>query len=112
MADGFMVHFYRSLHMFVHKETTGQEADKIEATEEEAKKMTVAGVDALKMLSKTTEAAEAPMPTETREGALKIAAEAHKMLEMVSEELKLMDFESNFTNRIIQGFAEMVAATT
>ena len=35
------------------------------------KNMTQTDPDALKMISNTTELAEAPMPTETREGALK-----------------------------------------
>ena len=63
--------------------------------------MTAAEADALKMLSKTTEveeAAEAPMSTETREGALKTAAEAHKRLKIVSEELKLMESEAGAAN--------------
>ena len=54
--------------------------------------MTEAEADVLKMLSKTTEVVEAPMPTEMREGelkmreaALKTAEEAHKRLEMVLE---------------------------
>ena len=62
--------------------------------EEEAKNMTVAEADALKMLPKTKEAAEAPMPMETWEGALNTAAEAYKRFEMMSEELKLMDSEA------------------
>ena len=73
--------------------------------------MTAAEADALKMLSKTTEEAEAPISTETLEGALKIVAEAHKRLEMVLEELNLMDYEAGAANQIIQGVVEMVAAT-
>ena len=38
-------------------------------------------------------------------------SEAHKRLEMVSEELKLMEYEAGTINRIIQGVVEMVAAT-
>ena len=70
-----------------------------------AKHMTEAEAEALKMLSKTTEAAEETMPTETREGALKkregvlkTVAEAHKRLEMVPEELKLMESEAGTVN--------------
>ena len=37
-----------------------------ENSKKSAKKMTEAEADALKILPKTTEAAEAPMPTETR----------------------------------------------
>ena len=81
--------------------------------------MKEAEADAIKMLSKTTEAVEAPMPTETREGAintkegfLKTAAEAHKRLDMVSEELNLMESESGVFNRIIQGVVETVAEIT
>ena len=73
----------------------------------------------LKMLSKTTEAEEAPMPTETREVALKNTevvlknvAEMHKKLEMLLEELKLMEFESRSVNQIILGVVDMVAETT
>ena len=65
------------------------------------KNMTEEEGDAIKMLSKTTEAAEAPMPTEVRAGALmklegylKTAEEAHKRLEILLEELKLMEFEA------------------
>ena len=47
-----------------------------------------------------------------REGVLKTTAEAHKRLEMVYEELKLMESESGTANRIIQGVVEMAAATT
>ena len=75
----------------------------VEVAKENSKKMTEAEADALKMLSKTTEAAEAPMPTETREGAPKTAAEAHKRSETVSEELKFMESESGAANRIVQG---------
>ena len=63
--------------------------------------MTEAEADALKMLSKVTETEKSPMPTETREGvlktiekSLKTAVEAHKRLEILLEELKLIDFES------------------
>ena len=52
----------------------------------------------LKMLSKMAEASEAPIPTKTREVELKTAAEAHKRLDMVSEEFKLMESESGATN--------------
>ena len=69
-------------------------------------------VDTLKMLSKMTNAAEALMPTETREGAIKKAVEAHKRLDMVLEELKFMDSEAGTNNQIIQGFVEIVAETT
>ena len=54
---------------------------------------------------KKTESAEAPMLTETREGSLKkrkgvlkTVAEAHKRLEMLSEELKLMESEAGTVN--------------
>ena len=77
--------------------------------EEKAKRTTVTKADALKMMSKT---AEAPMPTETWEGDLKTAAEAHKRLDMVSEELKLMDYVAGATNRIIQGVVEMFVSKT
>ena len=56
--------------------------------------MTAMEADVLKMLSKIMEAAEAPMMTETREGSLKTVEEAHKSLDMVSEELKLMEYEA------------------
>ena len=42
---------------------------------------------------------------------IKTVSEAHKRLEMVSEELKLMEYESSTVNRIIQGVVDMVAAT-
>ena len=77
--------------------------------------MTVVEADVIKMLSKTTEVAEAteaPMPMETRGGTLKTAAEVHKRLEMVSEELKLKESESSAANQIIQGVVKMVAETT
>ena len=64
------------------------------------------------MLSKIMEAEEAPMLTETIEGALKTAEEAHKRLDMVLEELKFMDSEAGTNNQIIQGFVEIVAETT
>ena len=89
-----------------------------ENSKKAAKKMTEAEADAIKILPKTTEAAEAPMLTETREGALKnregmlkTVAEVYKRLEMVSEKLKLMEYEAGTINRIIQGVVEMVAAT-
>ena len=41
---------------------------------------------------------------------LKTVAEAHKMLEMVSEQLKLIESESGAVNQIIQGVIDMVAA--
>ena len=50
------------------------------------------------MLSKMIEAVEVPMLKETREGALKTAMEAHKRLEMVSEDLTLMESEAGATN--------------
>ena len=63
--------------------------------------MTEAEADALKMLSKLTEAAETPMRTEMRvrvlktiEGSLKTAEEAYKKFDMLLEELKLMEFGS------------------
>ena len=65
------------------------------------KNMTEAEADALKMLSKLTEAAETPMRTEMRvrvlktiEGSLKTAEEAYKKFDMLLEELKLMEFGS------------------
>ena len=70
-----------------------------------AKNMTEAETDALKMISKSKSAAEAPEPTDTREGALKttegvlnMVEEAHKRLEIVLEELKLMDSEASAVN--------------
>ena len=60
--------------------------------------MTGAELNELKMLSKMAEASEAPIPTKTRELELKTAAEAHKRLDMVSEEFKLMESESGATN--------------
>ena len=63
--------------------------------------MTEAEADALKMLSKMTEAAEGTMMTEVRAGALmklegylKTAEEAHKRLEILLEKLKLMESEA------------------
>ena len=38
-----------------------------------------------------------------------MAAKAHKRLDMVSEELKLIDSEAGTANRIIQGVVVMVA---
>ena len=80
--------------------------------------MKEAEADAIKMLSKTTEAEEAPMPTETREVALKNTevvlknvAEMHKKLEMLLEELKLVESEACTVNRIFQGVVGIVAAT-
>ena len=70
-----------------------------------AKNMTEAETDALKMISKSKASAEAPVPTDTREGALKttegvlnMVEEAHKRLEIVLEELKLMDSEASAVN--------------
>ena len=74
--------------------------------------MTAEEADALKMLSKTTEAAEAAITMETWEGALKTASEANNRLQMVLEELKLMEYEAGATNRIIKSVVDMVAAMT
>ena len=81
--------------------------------------MTEAEADALKMLPKLTEAAEAPMLTDMREGALKkievlikTAKKAHKRLEILLEELQLMDFEGGAVNRIILGVMDMVVEMT
>ena len=77
--------------------------------------MTEEEADVLKISSKTmeaVEAAEAPMPAETQEGALKIAVKVHKRFEMVLEELKLMGSEAGADNRIIQDVVDMVVATT
>ena len=70
-----------------------------ENSKKSEKNMTEAEADALKMLSKMTEAAEAPMPTEMRvrtlkriDGSIKTAEEAHQRLDMLLEELKLMEF--------------------
>ena len=78
--------------------------------DEEVQNMTATEADVLKMPSKMMEAAELPMLTETREGALKTAEEAHNRLEMVSKELKLMESKSDSANQIIQGVLEMVAS--
>ena len=63
--------------------------------------MTEAEADALKILSKLTEAAEATILTEMRvralktiKGSLKTAEEAYKKFDMLLEELKLMEFGS------------------
>ena len=60
-------------------------------------RMTAEEADAFKMLSKTTEAAEAPMPTDTRDGALKMVAEAPKTLETEAGYLNLMELEASST---------------
>ena len=60
-------------------------------------KMTAEEADAFKMLSKTTEAAEAPMPTDTRDGALKMVAEAPKTLDTEAGYLNLMELEASST---------------
>ena len=74
--------------------------------------MTAEEEDALNMLLKTTEAAEAATTTKTWEGALKTASEANNRLQMVLEELKLMEYEAGATNRIIKSVVDMVAAMT
>ena len=86
--------------------------DKIEAMEKEARKMKAVEADVLNMLSKTMEAAEAPMAIERREEAPKIVAEVHKRLEMLLVELKMMKYESGDANQITQGVVDIVAATT
>ena len=45
------------------------------------------------------------------EVVLKTAAEAHKRLEVVPEELKFMESEADTVNRIFQGVVEMVTST-
>ena len=59
--------------------------------------MTAAEADTFKMLSMMEEEAEATMPTEMREGALKMVAEVPKKLETVVGELNLMELESGAT---------------
>ena len=62
--------------------------------DEEVQNMTATEADVLKMPSKMMEAAELPMLTETREGALKMVAEAPKKLETEAGELNLMESEA------------------
>ena len=68
-----------------------------ETIEEELRKMTSAEADALKMLSTMAESAEAPMTTETREGALKMVSQVTNKLEKTAGELNLMDSEAGAT---------------
>ena len=55
--------------------------------------MTAVEVDTFKMLSTMVEAVEAPIPTETREGALNMVAEPPKNSETEAGELNLMESE-------------------
>ena len=65
--------------------------------EEELSKMTSAEADALKILSMMAEAAEAPMMTETREGALTMVSEAPNKLDTTEVELNLTESEAGAT---------------
>ena len=65
-----------------------------EAAEEESHKMTSAEADALKILSTMSVVGEVPMETEIREGALKMMSEAPNKLETTAVELSLMESEA------------------
>ena len=66
-------------------------------TDEESRNMAAPEADAFKMFSTMVESAETSTSSETREGALKMVAEAPKKLEMAAGELNLMESEAGTT---------------
>ena len=68
-----------------------------EMTEEELRNRTAVQADAFKILSTMAEAAEVPMPMETRERVIKMLEETRKNLDTAVGELNLMESEAGAT---------------